>query len=114
MPTEKRRQGCYGDRLSTKAAYLKAAHHKLAETREKIDGVNASIVSAISNGRIEPNGRLETARRAIEVSVAIAEVRLDQLEKSGEDEWQAVSVEVESAWEDVSRSISRLVSSIAD
>jgi len=114
MPTEKRRQGCCGKPLSAKATYLKAAHHKLAETREKIDGVNASIVSAISNGRIEPNGRLETARRAIEVSVAIAEVRLDQLEKSGEDEWQAVSVEVESAWEDVSRSISRLVSSIAD
>ena len=114
MPTETRRQGCCGKPLSAKASYLKAAHHKLAETREKIDGVNASIVSAISNGGIEPNGRLETARRAIEVSVAIAEVRLEQLRRSGEDEWEAVSVEVESAWEDLSRSISRLVSSIAD
>lgn len=114
MPREKRPQGGYGKSLSAKAAYLKAAHHKLAETREKVAGINANIISSISNGGIAPNGRLETARRAIEVSFAIAEVRLDQLRKSGEDEWEAVSVEVESAWEDVSRSISRLVSSIAD
>ena len=112
MHLEIRRQQRYEKALATKAAYSKAAHQKLAETRATLASVNAKIICAIDSGDTEKNDRLERARRAIEVSLAIAEVRLDQLRKSGDD-WEAVKIEVESAWEDLSRSIQRLVSTIS-
>ncbi|MDH3442200.1 MAG: hypothetical protein OEM63_15690 [Gammaproteobacteria bacterium] len=113
MRSEIRRPKRHEKALSAKAAYSKAAQRKLAETKATLAGVNAKIMCSISSGNMEQNGQLERARRAIEVSLAIAEVRLDQLRKSGDDDWETVRIEVESAWEDLSRSIQRLVSTIS-
>ncbi len=109
-----RQQDYEANSLTTKATYSKAEHKKLVETRAKLAGVNAKITCAINSGEIAPSERLDRARRAIDVGLAIAEVRLDQLRKSGEDDWMNVSVEVESAWEELSRSIKRLVSTISE
>jgi hypothetical protein len=114
MPAKNPGKQRYRRPLSEKAACSKASHQKLAETRAKLAGMNSRIACAINSGAMEQNDRLDRARRAIEVSLAIVEVRLDQLRKSGDDDWESVRIEVESAWEQLSRSIQRLVTTISE
>jgi hypothetical protein len=114
MPTNSTGRQRYRKSLSAKAACSKAAHQKLDEIRTKLAGMNTKLACAISSGAIDPNDRMESAHRAIEVSLAIVEIRLGQLRKSGDNDWENVRIEVESAWEQLFRSIQRLITTISE
>lgn len=100
--------------ISAKASYSKSARKKLVESRAKLDGVNAAIRQAIAAGRLRSSDQLERTQRAIEANLAAAEARLEKLQKSGEDGWQELRDQVDSAWEDLSGSIKKLVARISD
>ena len=100
--------------LSAKAAYSKAANRKLAETKRKLDGVNAKIRNAISTGQIDATETLEHAQQAVATNLASAEQRIVELRKSGEHAWEARADDVETAWEDLSQSVKKLVARFSD
>jgi len=100
--------------LSAKAAYSKAANQKLAETKRKLDGVNAKIGSAVSMGQIDATEQLKRAQHAVDLILLSAEQRIEELRKSGEHEWTACADDVDSAWEDLSQSVKRLVARFSD
>lgn len=100
--------------ISAKAAYSKAAHKKLAETKTKLAGVHAKIRNAIATGRVETSEQLRQAQHAVDENLATAEARVEILRKSGEDTWEAVKDDVDTAWEDLSQSVKKLVARFAD
>ena len=100
--------------LSAKAAYSIAASRKLAETKTKLDGVNAKIKNAISIGQIDATETLKHAQQAVASNLASAEQRIDELRKSGEHKWEARVDDVDSAWEDLSQSVKKLVARFSD
>ncbi|MDH3351786.1 MAG: hypothetical protein OEM60_06935 [Gammaproteobacteria bacterium] len=103
-----------GRTLSAKAAYSKAAHKKLAETRLKLAGVNAKIGNAIATGRIDSSAQLSQAQRGVDQDLATAEALVDKLRKSGEDAWERARDDVDNAWEDLSQSVKKLVAIFTD
>ena len=100
--------------ISAKTAYSKAARKKLLESRAKLDGVTAAINHAITTGRLRPSVQLDGDLHAMEVNFTAAETQLRILQKSGEEEWEEQCIELESAWENLARSIKSLVSRFAD
>ena len=100
--------------LSAKAAYSKAAGRKLAETKRKLDGVNAKIKNALSIGHIDASEQLKRAQHAVELNLLSAEQRIGELRKSDEHEWTACADDVDSAWEDLSQSVKKLVARFSD
>lgn len=101
-------------KLATKAAYSKVAHEKLVETRTKLAGVKAKIRNAIAIGRIDATVQLKNAQRAVDLNLATAEARIEQLRKAGEDNWETLASDVDTAWEDLSKSIKKLVDRFSD
>ena len=100
--------------ISAKTAYSKAARKKLLESRAKLDGVAAAINRAIATGRLRPSVQLNGDLNAMEVNFSAAETQLRILQKSGEEEWGEQCIELESAWENLARSIKSLVARFAD
>lgn len=100
--------------VSTKAAYSRAAKKKLDETKAKLIGVNAKIRNAIATGQIDASEQLGHARRAVDMNLATVETQVEQLRKSGEDAWVGIKDDIETAWEDLSQSIKKLVARFTD
>ena len=100
--------------LSAKAAYSKAANRKLAETKRKLDGVNAKIRNAVSIGQIDATEHLKRAQHAVNLNLLSAERRIEELRKSGENAWTTCADDVDSAWEDLSQSVKKLVARFSD
>lgn len=96
------------------AAYAKAARKRLVESRAKIDFARAEIEHAIATGSLKSSDKLACAQRAMETTLAVAESRLQSLEKTGEEGREALRDKLEDAWEDLSHSISKLVARIKD
>lgn len=109
-----RDQSAVSRAISAKADYSKLARKKLVDSRAKLCGINAAIDQAISTGRLKPSSRLERAQQAMELNLTAAETRLEALQKSGEGEWEELRDRVDDAWEDLSRSIKKLVALLAD
>ncbi len=101
-------------RVSTKAAYTRAARDKLVASRSRLDGVNAALRQAVATGRLSDGGQLEQARAAMETRFAEAQARLARLQKSGDDNWEALRDEVDNAWEDLAGAIRILVARFDD
>lgn len=114
MQTLSEQNAAHRTSISAKAAYSKAAHRKLFESRAKLDGARAKIKNAVATGRIEASEQLEHAQQAVESNLHSAEVRLERLRKSGEEDWEALRDDIDSAWEDLSRSIKKLVDRFSD
>ncbi len=101
-------------RVSTKAAYARTARDKLVASRSKLDGINAALRQAITTGRLSGSGQLEQARNAMEIRFADVRERLSRLQKSGDDNWEALRDDVDNAWEDLARAIQNLVARFDD
>ena len=101
-------------KVAAKAAYSKEARRKLIESRSKLDGVVTGVKQAITLGRLRASKQLDLALRAIEISFEAVETRLRDLQKSGEDDWEELRVQLESAWENLAHSIKNLVARFAD
>jgi len=95
--------------LSKKVIYSRGTQKRLSEARAKIVGVKATIRSAEIAGRLVVTKQLENAQRAVDANLAAAEASLEQLRRSGEKEWIALSIGVDTAWENLSLSMKKLV-----
>ena len=95
--------------LSKKAVYSRNAQKRLSEARTKIVGVKSTIRSAKIAGHVVVTKQLEDAQRAVDANLAAAEASLEQLRRSGEKEWIALSIGVDTAWENLSLSMKKLV-----
>lgn len=100
--------------LAAKAAYSRRAGEKMVEARAKLDGVRSAVAHAIAAGNLNSSEKLESAKQAIEMRLAMAESRLEILQKSGEEGWEDLRYELENAWDDLSGSINKLVARIKD
>jgi hypothetical protein len=100
--------------LTAKAAYSRAARKKLVEFKAKLYGVRDAIKHEIATGCLQSSDKMECEQRALDIRLATAESRLKALQKSREDEWEPLRDDLDSAWEDLSRSINKLVARIKD
>jgi len=101
-------------KLATKAAYSKGASEKLVKTRTRLVAVSAKIRNAVAAGRIDATDQLRRAQHAVDLNLATAEERIEKLRKSGEENWEARARDVDTAWEDLSQSVKKLVASFSD
>lgn len=95
--------------LSKKAVYSRNAQRRLSEARTKIVGVKFTIRSAKIAGHLVVTRQLEDAQRAVDANLAAAEASLERLRKSGEESWKVLSIDADTAWENLSLSIKKLV-----
>lgn len=100
--------------IAAKSAYSRNAQKKLLESRSRLDGVTAKIRNAIATGKIAPGKRLELAQLAVRKNYLAAEVALEKLRKSDQQDWERHCRDVDSAWEDLSRSVKNLIARITD
>ena len=114
IPSEHSRPPAVFRTVSEKAAYSKAARNKLIESRGKLDGVTFAVRQAIETGRLRPSSQLDRTIRAMEINFEAAGAQLRALQKSGEDEWDERRAELDSAWENLARSIKNLVALFED
>lgn len=114
MPRRPEQPARCTQKISAKTAYSRAASKKLSETRARLAGVNARLKSAIATGRIDPNLQLEQAQRAVDLNLAAAAKQIARVRKAGADDWESLTDEVDSAWEDLSQSIKKLVARFSD
>ena len=114
MTTQLGRPSKHVRSVAAKAAYSRQARKKIIESHAKLDGVRAAIKHAIAAGNLKSSDKLECEQRATETRLATAESRLESLQKSGEDGWEAQRDKLEDAWEDLSYSINKLVARIKD
>lgn len=80
----------------------------------RLFGVKAKIRSATIGGQIVANRQLEDAGRAVDANLLAVRVTLERLRKSGAAAWKDHARDVDTAWEDLSQSINRLVSGYAE
>ena len=114
MPQETASEVTRKSSIATKAAYSKAARKRLAVLETRLFGVNARIRSAKTAGHLVANQQLEDAQRAIEANLLAVRAALEQLRKSGEGAWNDHARDVDTAWENLSRSINRLVAGYSE
>jgi hypothetical protein len=99
---------------AAKAAYSQDARQKLVVSRSKLDGVTIAVRQAIIVGRMKSSPQLDLAVNAMEANFKAAETQLRALQESGEDDWDALRIPLESAWENLAHSIKNLVARYAD
>ncbi|MBT8090057.1 MAG: hypothetical protein KJO01_07600 [Gammaproteobacteria bacterium] len=100
--------------ISRKAAYSKAAQKRLHDARVKLGGVKARIRSATIAGQIVVNRQLQDAERAVDANLVAAESSLARLRKSGDEVWEDLTPDVDTAWEDLSQSLKKLVAGYSE
>jgi hypothetical protein len=114
MPSPHSENQTFFRTVSEKAAFSKAARKKLIESKSKLDGVAVAVRQAVETGRLKPSTQLDRAIDAMEVNFRATELQLRILQKSGEDEWDEHRAELDSAWENLARSIKNLAARFAD
>jgi hypothetical protein len=65
-------------------------------------------------GHIVANQQLEDAQRAVEANLAAVKAALARLRKSGETAWNDHARDFDTAWENLSLSINRLVAGYSE
>ena len=100
--------------IASKAAYSRSTGKKLAETKAKLEGINAKVRNAVATGKIDASEQLWLAQHAVEVNLATAQDQLSRLRKSGEGSWEDLKKDVEDSWEHLSRSIKNLADRFSD
>ena len=99
---------------AARAAYSEDARKQLVVSRSKLDGIAIAVTQAITVGRMKSSPQLDLAVNAMEANFKAAETQLSALQKSGEDDWDALRIQLESAWENLAHSIKNLVARFAD
>ena len=100
--------------LATKAAYSVAAEQRLTEAETRLTGVNARIQSATIAGHIVMTRQLEIAQRAVDANLQAIKANIECLRKSGDEAWTEDARNIDTAWENLSQSIKRLVAGYSD
>lgn len=100
--------------LAAKATECREAHRRLNETSMRLAGVRAKIRNALQTGCITRSDRLESAQRAVDANLKAVVRSLDRLHKAGDPEWETQRIDLETAWEDLYRSVKRLVAALDD
>ena len=101
-------------RLAAKAAYARGARKKLVESRAKLRSIRIAIRQATTSGRLRSNDRLDRAFEAMAQNLASAEVVLERLQKADVGEFERLRSELDTVWEDLSRTIKVLVDRFDD
>ena len=114
MPQEPASEATRKSSIAKKTAYSRAAQKRLSVLETRLFGVNAKIRSATMAGHIVANQQLEDAQRAVEANLVAVKAALERLRKSGEAAWNDHARNVDTAWENLSLSINRLVAGYAD
>ena len=114
MPREQAQQAMRQSSISEKAAYSRAAQKRLSEAEIRLTGVKAKIRSATIAGHIIITRQLEDAQRAVDANLAAVKAGLERLRKSGDAAWKDQARDVDTAWENLSQSIKRLVAGYSD
>lgn len=97
-----------------KAAYSRAAQKRLSETEIRLTGVAAKIRSATTAGHVVVTRQLEDAQRAVDANLDAVKASLEYLRKSSDVAWKEHIRDVDTAWENLSQSIKRLVAGYSD
>lgn len=100
--------------IAKKAAYSRAAQKRLSVLETRLFGVNARIRSAKTAGHIVASQQLEDAQRAVEANLVAVKAALECLRKSGEATWNDHARDFDTAWENLSLSINRLVAGYSE
>ena len=114
MSQEQAREARRRTSISEKAAYSRASQKRLSDAKTKLLAVKATIRSASFAGHIIMNRQLDDAQRAVDVNLLAAEASLERLRKSSDEAWKDLTVDVDTAWENLSQSIMRLVAGYSD
>lgn len=114
MPQEQAREARRRTSILAKAAYSRASQKRLSEARTKLLGVKATIRSARIAGDIVASRQLDDAMRAVDANLSVAEASLERLRKSSDTSWKNQSIDVDTAWENLSQSIIKLVAAYSE
>lgn len=114
MPQEPASDTARKSSIAKKTEYSRAAQKRLSVLETRLFGVNDRIRSAKTAGHIVANQQLDDAQRAVEANLVAVKASLERLRKSGEAAWNDHARDVDTAWENLSLSINRLVASYAD
>lgn len=100
--------------ISEKVAYSRTAQKRLSEAETRLTGVKAKIRSAIASGHIAMTRQLEDALLAVDANLASVKASLDRVRKSGDTSWKECTRDMDTAWENLSQSIKRLVAGYSE
>jgi len=100
--------------ISEKAAYSRTAQKRLSEVEVRLTGVKAKVRSAVASGHIAMTLQLEDALLAVDANLASVKAALDCVRKSGDTTWMECTRDMDTAWENLSQSIKRLVAGYSD
>ena len=114
MPQEPASDATRNSSIAKKTAYSRAAQKRLSVLETRLFGVNARIRSAKTAGHIVANQQLEDAQRAVEANLVAVKGALEHLRKSGEGAWSDHARDFDTAWENLSQSINRLVAGYSE
>jgi hypothetical protein len=114
MPQEPAADVTLNSSIAKKTAFSKAAQKRLSALETKLFGVEARIRSATTAGHIVASRQLEDAQHAVKANLVAAKGALERLRKSGEPTWNDHAREFDTAWENLSRSINRLVAGYSE
>ena len=114
MPQEPASEATRKSSIAKKTAYSRAAQKRLSVLETRLFGVNAKIRSAKTAGHIVANQQLEDAQRAVEANLVAVRAALERLRKSGEAAWHDHARDFDTAWENLSLSINRLVAGYSE
>ena len=114
MPQEPANEATRRSSIAKKSAYSRAAQKRLAVLETRLFGVKAKIRSAKTAGHIGASQQLEDAQRAVEANLVAVKAALERLRKSGAAAWNDHARDVDTAWENLSLSINRLVAGYSE
>jgi len=114
MPQEPASEATRKSSIAKKTAYSRAAQKRLSVLETRLFGVNDKIRSAKTAGQIVANQQLDDAQRAVEANLMAVKAALERLRKSGEVAWHDHARDVDTAWENLSLSINRLVAGYSE
>ncbi len=95
--------------MHDKKAYIRGVELKLAEKQETLRFVKRKIKLATKSGRIHASDQLLKAEHQADSCAVALREQLDQLESIDDQSWQRLRFQVDTAWDDFSQSIKKIV-----
>ena len=114
MTQEPTREPNCRNSIAEKAAYTASTQKKLSEAEIRLTGVRVKIRSATLAGHIVVSRRLVDAQNAVDANLAVLRFSLERFRKSGDSAWMDRSKEVDTAWENLARSLKSLVAGYSE
>lgn len=92
-----------------KKLYIRNIELKLAEKEATLSLIKRKINVATESGRIHASDQLRNAEHQADCCVAELGKQLEQLENADDQSWEGLRFRVDTAWDDLSQSIRKLV-----